>query len=240
MSERIIQEKGGTRMVAHRGLSGIETENTLAAFIAAGNRSYFGIETDVHVTADGKLVCIHDDDTHRVCGEHHIVEETDFEALRALTLIDRESGAPRIDLKIPTLREYIRACRRYDKTAVLELKNPFEERFVLQVIGEIREEGWLERVVFISFSWENMLILRRLLPEAACQFLTSKWDDGLPERLKAHALDLDIDYRALTQARIAALHEAGVKVNCWTCDDRAQAERLIAWDADMITSNILE
>ncbi len=39
------------RMIAHRGLSGIEMENTCSAFVAAGNRSYFGIETDVHVTA---------------------------------------------------------------------------------------------------------------------------------------------------------------------------------------------
>lgn len=39
------------KMIAHRGLSGIEKENTNAAFVAAGNRSYFGIETDVHKTS---------------------------------------------------------------------------------------------------------------------------------------------------------------------------------------------
>ena len=50
-----------TKMVAHRGLSGLERENTCAAFVAAGNRSYFGIETDVHTTRDGKFVIIHDD-----------------------------------------------------------------------------------------------------------------------------------------------------------------------------------
>ena len=37
------------KMVAHRGLSGLEKENSLAAFIAAGNRSYFGIECDIQV-----------------------------------------------------------------------------------------------------------------------------------------------------------------------------------------------
>lgn len=44
-----------TLMIAHRGMSGIELENTNAAFIAAGNRSHFGIETDVHKTADGNI-----------------------------------------------------------------------------------------------------------------------------------------------------------------------------------------
>ena len=52
--------KKQVQMIAHRGLSGLEKENTCAAFVAAGNReSYFGIETDVHRTADGQLSLIH-------------------------------------------------------------------------------------------------------------------------------------------------------------------------------------
>ena len=72
-------EKGSTLMVAHRGLSGIEKENTMPAFVAAGNRSFFGIETDVHRTADGQFVVIHDDSTKRVAGVDFIIEETDFD-----------------------------------------------------------------------------------------------------------------------------------------------------------------
>jgi len=47
---------GNVKMVAHRGCSGLEKENTNSAFVAAGSRSYFGIESDVHITADGKYV----------------------------------------------------------------------------------------------------------------------------------------------------------------------------------------
>ena len=53
-------EKGNVKMIAHRGLSGLERENTNAAFVAAGQRSYYGIETDVHVTADEKYIIIHE------------------------------------------------------------------------------------------------------------------------------------------------------------------------------------
>ena len=59
---------GTCRFVAHRGLSGLETENTCAAFLAAGLRGYWGIETDVHPTADGRFVCCHDADLRRVSG----------------------------------------------------------------------------------------------------------------------------------------------------------------------------
>ena len=59
-------ENKTVRMVAHRGLSGLEKENTCAAFVAACNRAtYFGVETDVHRTADGQFVIFHDDNTAR-------------------------------------------------------------------------------------------------------------------------------------------------------------------------------
>ena len=71
-------------MIAHRGLSGLETENTNSAFVAAGNRSYYGIETDVHVTVDGKFVIIHDDNTLRVADINVNVEKSSFDELRKI------------------------------------------------------------------------------------------------------------------------------------------------------------
>ena len=65
----------GVRMIAHRGVSGLERENTNAAFVAASNRSYFGIETDVHVTRDGKFIIHHDDNIKRMTGVDAVIEE---------------------------------------------------------------------------------------------------------------------------------------------------------------------
>ena len=76
--------------VAHRGCSGIEKENTNAAFVAAGNRSYFGIETDIHQTIDGKYVLFHDDTTKRVAIDNMVVEESTYETLRNLILTDKD------------------------------------------------------------------------------------------------------------------------------------------------------
>ena len=163
------------RVIAHRGLSGIETENTCAAFTAAGNRSYFGIETDVHVTADGEFVIIHDDNTRRVALEDHVVEESSAAVLRSLTLIDRDGGEKtRSDLKIPLLTEYTRICRKYEKASVLELKNPMDPAATQGIVEEVRREGWLDKTIFISFCHENLTQLRRLLPEARLQFLTQR------------------------------------------------------------------
>ena len=231
---------GKTKMVAHRGLSGIELENTNASFIAAGNRSYYGIETDVHKTADGRFVVFHDDNTGRICNTDVIVEETDFATLRALHLNDKYGDATRADTLIPTLKEYIATCKRYEKIAVLELKNEFTKDEIAAICDEIKELDYLDTVIFISFCFANMTRLRELYPGHPAQFLTSHYQEDLPQILQSHGLDIDIEYSVLTEERIKAFHDRGVKVNCWTCDDKDFAENLAKWGIDYISSNILE
>ena len=99
---------GSCKMVAHRGVSGLEKENTMAAFVAAGNRSYYGIETDIHRTLDGHYVAIHDADTGRVARQKLNVGQSTLAELRAICLNDIADGEPRGDLRIPTLQEYAR------------------------------------------------------------------------------------------------------------------------------------
>lgn len=230
------------KIVAHRGVSGLETENTCAAFVAAGSRSYFGVETDVHVSADGAFIIFHDDNTLRVGLEDHEIEKTDSAVLRGMVLADRDGGAKtRSDLRIPLLGEYIRICRKYEKTCVLELKNHMQPDAVAGIVEEIRREGWLEHVIFISFDHENLEVLRGLLPNQKLQYLTCDApDEALLARLLPWQLDLDIEYQSLTKAGLDLMHAHGVEVNCWTPDRPEDGERLAAWGVDYITSNILE
>ena len=229
-------------MIAHRGLSGLERENTHAAFVAAGNRSYFGIETDVHVTADGKYVIIHDDTTTRVTGVEMTVEETDLATLRQLKVLDRGTEEPRGDLCLPTLEEYIAICKRYDKVAVLELKNRMPTHCIWEIAGIIDSMGYLEKTVFISFKLQNLIDLREKYPEQPAQYLVSKIEDpdALVETLKRHRLDLDARYSALTEELVARVHEEGLKVNVWTVDKPETGVRMMAMGVDFITTNILE
>lgn len=235
----LISHPNKAKMIAHRGLSGIETENTAAAFVAAGQHPYFGIETDVHKTRDGQFIIIHDDDTLRVSGESHTVEETDFDTLRSLRLMDKATGNVRHDLVLPTLSEYIRILKHYEKHAVLEIKNPMEKADIENIIRIIQEEDYLTSTTFISFDWQNMLHIRSLLPHQSAQFLMEQWQDDLPERLAKHRLDLDIYYKCLTKERVDALHERGIRVNVWTVDGLEDALALSDMGVDQITSNIL-
>ena len=93
------------RNYAHRGLHRIDKstpENSVPAFEHA-HRIGYGVELDVHITADGGLVVFHDDDTERMCGVPGRVEDMTLAELKALRL----AGT---DYAIPTLAEALEAC----------------------------------------------------------------------------------------------------------------------------------
>lgn len=232
--------RGNVKMIAHRGLSGLEAENSHAAFVAAGNRSYYGIETDLHVTADGRFVTMHDDNTKRVSGVDKIVEQCTYDELKEICLYDRGTQQSRRDLVIPLLEEYIGICKRYGKAAVLELKNHIHAAQVSRILYEIERAGYLAHTVFISFDWENLVTVRSMQPRQAVQYLETECDARLIEKLHSNGFDLDLQFEAVTPELVEALHARNIKLNCWTCDDREAAARLVSYGVDYLTSNILE
>ncbi|MCX7026106.1 MAG: glycerophosphodiester phosphodiesterase family protein [Spirochaetes bacterium] len=104
----ILPEFPRPLVFAHRGLSSIRPENTMASFTAAREAGIPGIELDVHLTADGKLAVFHDDTTGRIAGGGPgcglKLETSDFAALAALD-IGSWKGPEFSGERIPLLEE---------------------------------------------------------------------------------------------------------------------------------------
>ena len=232
--------KRNTLVVAHRGLSGIELENTNSAFVAAGNRSYYGIETDIHKTADGKFVVCHDDNLKRIAGEDLNVESVSLGVLQNIILTDKDGTKSRLDLRLGFLENYISICKKYEKHCVLELKSEFTEEETAKFIEIIKSYDYLDNVTFISFHYENLVKVREILPNQSVQYLFVKIDDEIIEKLKYAKIDVDVYHESLTKEAVDKMHAAGLKINCWTVDKKEDAERYSEWGVDFITSNILE
>lgn len=238
-SIKVLKSKN-VKMIAHRGLSGIERENTINSFIAAGNKSYFGIECDVHVTSNGKYLIYHDDNTGRLCNEDLIIEKTDDITLRNLKMKDPNEETWSDILKMPTLVEYLQIVSRYEKMAIIELKNHMLEKNIKEIIDICEKNYSLDKIVFISFDYENLITVRKLLPQQKLFYLTDYYNDQLIEKLRKYQLNLDIYYELLTEQIVKKLHENDIEINCWTVDEIKKAEELIQWGVDNITTNILE
>ena len=233
-------EKKNTRVIAHRGLSGIEVENTCAAFVAAGNRSYYGIETDIHRTADGHFVVGHDGDLKRIAGEELYLEKEPLQVLQSVVLYDKDGTKSRQDLRPCTLENYLSIVKKYEKHAILELKSDFTSEEIKRIVEIIKGYDYLDNLTFISFSYDNLLKVKALLPNQSAQYLFWKLADVDLEQLKNDKIDVDIWCTELTKEQIDTCHKYGLAVNCWTVDQVADGERLAQWGIDFLTSNILE
>ena len=227
-------------MIAHRGLSGIEVENTDRAFAAAGERSYYGIETDIRRTGDGKFVICHDADLKRISGEKIVVEESTLEELLSVTLLDKNGQKSEDVGPLATLESFISICMEYDKQAILELKSDFTSDEIGEIVGIIDELGYIDSTTFISFDYDNLLYVRDLLPDQQVIYLFKKLNDPNVDRLAEDKIDVGIKHSALTKSALEKFHNDGLKVNCWTVDSESRAKKLISWGVDYITKNILE
>lgn len=247
-------EKKGTKMVAHAGLSGMEMSNTCAGFIAAGNRTYWGIECDLTVAKDG-FVIIHNPTTAGVSPSNITIADSTVEEIQKIELYDhpffhgmesfglKNCNQTRADLRIPTLEEYIRICKRYGKICILELKCPMTAENIAGVIEEYKRLDYLDGVVFISFIRANLEEVRRQLPDSTVQLLTAEKQEFTDEFLDGIAesgFDLDIHIFTTTKELVDRIHQRGIKVNVWTCDWLDKAANLVEWGVDYITTNIFE
>lgn len=236
--------KQKVKMIAHRGLSSIEKENTNSAFVAAGNRSYFGIEADVRTTKDGKFVIIHDETTDRITyGKYdYNIEKANYEDFSDIVLPDIDKTTVRTDIKIPLLEEYIKICKKYEKVCVLELKDRFEKSDLARMVEEIRKTDYIENMIFISFDLENCLNIKELLPQNKVQWIVAhiKVAEEMIDVLRENHLDINVYYKRLKKDIIEKFHSYGIMVNCWTCDDKDYAEKLVNMGVDYISTNVLE
>lgn len=91
--------------IAHRGLHRVDKtvpENSLSAFRDAVESGY-GVEFDVHITADGRLVVFHDDDLERMCGVRKKIEDMSYEELKRCRLAGTEETIPLLSQVLETV-----------------------------------------------------------------------------------------------------------------------------------------
>lgn len=235
-----LKDKGSTRMIAHRGTSGAAQENTLAAFRAAGARSYYGIETDLHMTKDGRFVTLHDGDLLRVAGSPLVARGSTLRELQAVPLFEKGTGTPSPALRVPSLEEYLAVCREFDKVAVMELKEELSPDSIEGLYRTVLSFAKTEEVIFLSSRAENLRLLRALSPELRLQLIPTEAADWVIPFMLSHRIDLDIHHKALTREMVLLAHGNGLSVNCFTVNTEEDAARVLAMGVDFITSDILE
>lgn len=235
-----FDNKGNIKMIAHRGVSGLERENTCPAFVAAGLKSYYGIETDVQVTLDGKFIIVHDSDLKRIAGLDIGVMTSNFDDLRAIRFSSIDGTVPRTGLYLPSLEEYLSICKKYGKEAYLEICAISLYDHVIGIASTVEQMGMMDSTTFISFNHSNLTDLRSSYPHAKAQLLTGDIGKDNIAFILENNIDAGIYYPNLTKEFVDLMHANGRIVNVWTVDTLEDAERMRDMGVDVITSNIIE
>ena len=139
-------------VLAHRGASGHAPENTLEAFRLAMEMGADGFELDVHVSKDGELIVIHDENVKRTTNGEGLIKDmtlAEIKALDACKGMEAYRGA-----KIPTLREVYELIRDTDHIVNVEIKTDdiFYPQIEEKCLALEAEMGMKGRIVYSSFN----------------------------------------------------------------------------------------
>lgn len=228
---------GRALVIAHRGDSLRNPEQTLMAYERAVEHGADMIEADIRRTRDNVLVMLHDPTVERTTSGSGPVAEKDFEAIRAL---DAGSwfGPEFTGERVPTLEELFTLADRLDVALCLEVKGEAPEatrELAIAVADEIRRRDRLTRDVLASFDHGALAAAKAAHPELSLA------PDRLPERGPSTAATLIAQARTigatiiqhhhadLDAAIVSGCHEAGIAVWAWPTTapgDIATAHRL--------------
>ncbi len=222
----------------HRGASRVAPQNTLAAFRRAAELGADGVELDVHLTAEGIPVVIHDARVDATTdGKGRVAELTlpQVKELDAGAHFDAAFAGERI----PTLEEVLAEVGQR-LIINIELKPSAKSSGGLEeaVVAVVRRMGMLERVWFSSFKPYALYWIRQQEPAVPCGLLYSPLT--FVSRLLAPVTPHEAlhPHRSLVrEAMVRRAHRRGLRVVTWTLDDEDKAQRFAEWGVDVIITN---
>lgn len=242
-SALLSRAEGIPKLIAHRGASANAPENTMSAFRLAWKEGADGIEGDFYLTADGEVVCIHDEDTKRTAGRNISVTKSSLAQLRAL-----EYGAwkdPKFrGEKIPLLSEILDELPS-GKWFFLEIKDsPKIVKPIAEILANKRPDK--DKLIIISFDKQVIKACRETIPGyRACLLSSLKGFSkrGEPERVLG---DLDrfgsqgLAFKITAPVNREWLEKArgdGGILMAWTVDTRVGVLRAAGFGTDFIGTN---
>jgi glycerophosphoryl diester phosphodiesterase len=224
-----------TLVYGHRGARGYAPMNTIPSFEVAVQQGAHGVELDVHLTADGQLVVIHDFTVDATTDGQGAVENLSFTQLREL-----DAGAwfdPRFaGTRVPTLLEVFETLGRLGVNVEIKADTAGIEDAVAALIRRLNAA---DRVIVSSFNPLVLKRFRKVAPEIGIGFLH---EPEAPDSIMGAMLGIAHEARHPMQTIIdadymAAARRWSYRVNTWTVNDPVRALELRALGVDIVITD---
>ena len=228
--------KSTPTFIAHRGASKIAEGNTVKAFkkAAQNKANVFGVETDIRVSKDNKLVCVHDEAVN-----NKEVKEVDYNYLK--------------EYNVATFNEYIDIVNNSNKCAVIELKNESNvtsdgidiaggKNTINRIMKKLKNINMTGRSIIMAFDYESLQYIRKTLKSniPLCYLIGNPTQKHVDKAAELGNTLIGCNQKYIRQEIIDYAHKKGVKINVYTADEYIKQSILTNMGADIITTNVVD
>lgn len=233
------------KIIAHRGYSEKAPENSISAFKEAFKVNSDGIELDIHLTKDNKIVVMHDENTKRTSNRELLISESSLRELKQLDIGswkgDKWSGE-----QIPELSEVFDIVPD-GKEMVIELKSNLE--IVPTLIEYINRCNKKESEITFITSNDSIYEMKKAFPNIKALPLYGEneicgeyenIDEIIQKTIDNNCDGLDLAYPHLSNAIVKKIKDANLELYVWTVDDVELAKKMKSMGVDGLTTNIPE
>ena len=229
-------------VVAHRGSSGTAPENTLAAIREAIEVGARIIEVDVRLSADDKVLLLHDDVMGRTTSGKGSMKNMTYDELLSLDAgewFDKKFAGE----KIPLLEEALRLLKKNNCYVSIEVKPPgkhedFKKRMSI-ILDVVRKEGMISNTLFASFHHSSLAYLKQEYPDVHTACINLPNDKRLPSEI-AHAIGAEAFICSLRECTMKRCNDAkkhGLYVGVYAVNSLVSLEKVLKYPVAAIGTN---
>ncbi len=218
-------------IIAHRGANRFTMENTIPAFRKAVELGCDGVELDVRLTRDNKVIVFHDDNLKRLFGINESINELFFEKLKRLT-----------DDRIPLLGDVLEVVKGMRLINIeLTIDGKFSGVLEEQMLKVIKNYDISDRILFSSFNPLSIGLIKRLRRDLRTGFLFDKdafymeLGGVLASFLKCESVNPQ--FSILNDFMMMHYREWGLRVYTWTVDKKEDIREMMRLGVDGIITN---
>ncbi len=211
--------------VGHRGIPSAAPENTLEGSILSYEKGASVIELDIYLTADAKVVVMHDGTTGRTCNADLNVESSTLEQLKKLYVNKGyENHETYSQCRIPTLEEYLEYFKDKDCNLFIEIKS--SRVGIVPIMKQLIDQyDMYDQCSVITFNEGIMRAMHNNYPEMSVGALCSGYMSGTdPEAELAAVMNFIGKYNATLNPGVGGFDEKdsraamfrGISIYPWT------------------------
>ena len=200
-----------------------------------------GVEVDIRLTLDNKIVCHHDKSALRTTGIDRKIEDMSLEEIQSLDC-GSWLGENWSDERIPALKDVLKSVPK-DKEIYIEVKT--KEEIVPFLLRDIDEQKLsIDQITVITFFPEVIREIKRRDANIKCNLLIAfDYKDIAVDEIIDLAVKIDANglgaqnHKRLNRQFIQSLKITGKSVHGWTVNSKKEAEEYLKNGIDSITTN---